>query len=218
MLAVAHAVDEGFYARRFFGVERISLRRFWHEGKHRGGGVALEEDFLDIIVRRETIDRVRLAAASLRETGEGPLPVFAVIGPPLAGGINEVGVDVEDEFPPGERVLGGGEVERGFGADAEGSAVPAQRRMGGVEGEKRSRRAGQRGQEIPPGPSRPLRVLADRRRGLALCGGEFGRRRKRRELAIAGGVDLDRQDRMIARHRLSPLRRGETRPSQVVHR
>ena len=123
------------------------LGQLGHEAQHREVGVAVHEHVLDELLGREAVDRVGVAAGALREPRQDPLPVLAGIGAPLAGGVDHVGLDVEDELVAGEHALGRRGLERRLARQAEGAAGVAARGEGLVERQERRRRAAQRLQE-----------------------------------------------------------------------
>ena len=209
-----HALDQDPHPLGLLERERVALRQLGHEGEHGEVGVAVEEDVLDEALGREAVDRVALAARAVREAGQHVLPVPPGVLPPDAGGIDHVGLDVEDELVAGDGALGGGGLERRLLRQAEAAAGVALRGERLVQGEQRRRGAAERLEEGAPGHADPLGVLADALERERVGARDGLGQRHRPELAVGGRVDLDRQRAVVrTRGHCSP-----PRSSAAVHR
>ena len=191
-----HAVDDAAHVVRGLDLERRGLAARRHERQHHHVRVAVEEHVLHEFLGREAgeVAARRLAvgqrAAGFRGPAEGR---FGRDLEPGLGRIDVVALHIEDELA-GLELRGRGRGLRGRdGRQVEEPAGPAGRGVGGVESEQRARRAAGREQEVAPAHREALRV---RIRGL--LGQVIGvpvrpRERHRHELAVAGGIELDRQ-------------------------
>ena len=188
-----HLLDQHAHPLGLLERQGIALRQLGHEAQHREVGVAVQEHVLDELLGREAVDRVGVAAGPLREARQDLLPVLAGVGPPLAGGIDHVGLDVEDELVAGKRALGGRQLERRLGRQAEGAAGVAAGGERLVQGHERGRGAAQRLEERAAREADPRRMLGQPLGGERVRPGHRLGQRHRPELAVRGRIDLDRQ-------------------------
>ena len=107
------------------------------------------------------------------KSGEHLLPVLAAVLAPLAGRVDHVGLDVEDELVAGERALGRGGLEGGLPRQDEAAAGVAAAANASFKRRERGRGAAQRVQEGAPAP-RPGAARARRCAGRERVGARDG--------------------------------------------
>ena len=171
-------------------VERVGVEAARHVREHAHGGVAVEEHVLQQGAAGQALDVVGQPAAALGHVAEG---VGAGLLAPGALRIHVMQLDVEDELVAGERLARRRELEPGLVRQRVASALPAGGGEGAVEGAEARRRAEQGDHVAPARLAETPRAFVERllrqRAGMARRGVE----RHRRELAVGGGIELDRQ-------------------------
>ena len=105
-MGALHTLDQSPHPLGLFEGERIALRQLRHEREDGEISVTVHKHVLDKLFCRKAVDRIAVATGSLGEVGEDLFPVLACISSPLAGGIDHVGLDVEDELVTGEGAAG----------------------------------------------------------------------------------------------------------------
>ena len=173
-------------------VERVARRAARHVRQHAHRRVALEEDVLQQPPAGKALDRVALAAAAVGKIRERVLGRAAA---PCALRVHVVQLDVEDELVAAQCRSGRGRLEGRLVRQQEAPAAPAGGREGAIEGRQRGGGAEQRGEVAAARLTEPARGVVG---GLARQPARMPRdgvQRHRRELAVGGGVELDRQPR-----------------------
>ena len=82
------------------------LRQLRHEREDGEISVTVHKHVLDELFGGKAVDRIVVATGGLGEVGEDLFPILAGGAAPISGGIDHVGLNVEDELVTGEGTAG----------------------------------------------------------------------------------------------------------------
>ncbi len=131
--------------------QRLGIAARGHERQHHHVGIAVEEHVLDELLGTEAVEMTARPGLGSQAAARFGRPLESIGGRclhPRAGRIDEVALHVEDELTlAADSRLRELRLERGFGLELEEAAAFARRRVSGIEGEQRARRAAGRNQK-----------------------------------------------------------------------